>query len=117
MLFLNYVTEQISFYSIQHDFQFIWNGKDKIKRSVLTNDYEKGGLKMTNLELYIKAQQIICLKKYWLDYPSTWKQILDFHFKDYGGKFLLQCNPDLTLLKNVIPPFYLNCLKTWVSLR
>ena len=29
----------------------------------------------------------------------------------------MQCNPDLTLLKNGIPPFYLNCLKTWFSLQ
>ena len=97
-------------------FQFIWNGKDKIKRSVLINNYDKGGLKMFHIDSYIKAQQIICLRKYWLDYPSTWKLILNFHLKDCDGKFLLQCNPDLTLLKNGIPPFYLNCLKTWFSL-
>ena len=75
--------------AINRLFQFIWHGKDKIKRSVLTNNYEKGGLNMTNLDSYIKAQQIICLKKYWLDYPSAWKQVLNFHLKDYGGKFLL----------------------------
>ena len=39
------------------------------------------------------------------------------HLKDCGGKFLLQCNPDLTILKNGIPPFYLNCLKSWFSLQ
>ena len=72
---------------------------------------------MVHLDSYIKAQQIIPLKKCWLDYPSKWKLILNFHLKDCGRNFLLQCNPHLTLLKNGIPPFYLNCLKTWFSFQ
>ena len=98
-------------------FTFIWNGKDKIKRSVLISNYDKGGLKMVHLESYIRAQKVICLKKYWQNYSSTWKQILDFHLRRYGGKFLLQCNPEITLLCNDIPDFYTNCLKTWSSLK
>jgi len=37
---------------IQKDiFKFIWNGKpDKIKRSILYQQYEFGGLKLTNLK-------------------------------------------------------------------
>ena len=40
---------------------FIWNGKDKIKRSALINDIEHGGLKMLDIESMIKAQRIMCL--------------------------------------------------------
>ena len=98
-------------------FNFIWNGKDKIKRSVLISNYDKGGLKMVHLESYIRAQQVICLKKYWQNYSSTWKQILDFHLRKYGGKFLLQCNPEISMLCNDIPEFYTSCLKTWSSLK
>ena len=49
-------------------YNFIWNGKDKVKRSTLINDIKHGGLKM--LECMIKAQRIICLKKYIEGYVS-----------------------------------------------
>ena len=32
-------------------YKFVWNGKkDKIKRSIIINEYEEGGLKMPNLK-------------------------------------------------------------------
>ena len=32
-------------------YEFLWKGKkDSVKRSVLSNDYLKGGLKMTNID-------------------------------------------------------------------
>jgi hypothetical protein len=40
-------------------YEFLWKGKkDPVKRSVLSNDYLEGGLKMTNIDTYIKALQI-----------------------------------------------------------
>ena len=45
-------------------FNFIWKGKDKIKRFALINDIEYGGLKMMDLESMIRVQRIMCLKKY-----------------------------------------------------
>ena len=51
-------------------YHFIWNGKDKVKRVALINDMEDGGLKMLDIECMIRAQRIICLKKYIEDYIS-----------------------------------------------
>jgi hypothetical protein len=40
-------------------YEFLWKGKkDPAKRSVLSYDYLEGGLKMTNIDTYIKALQI-----------------------------------------------------------
>ena len=37
-------------------FKFIWKGKpDQIKRSVLINTYEKGGLNMVDIDSYFKS--------------------------------------------------------------
>ena len=49
---------------------FIWNGKDKVKCSALINDIELGGLRMIDIDCMIKAQRIMCLKKYIEDYVS-----------------------------------------------
>ena len=57
-------------------FKFIWNGKpDKVKRNTLIGDFEKGGLKMIDIESYF-----ISLKASWLSRLadskfSNWKLI------------------------------------------
>ena len=43
-------------------FNFIWKGKDKVKRSTLISDVEKGGLRAPHLESTIKTQRILCCK-------------------------------------------------------
>ena len=44
-------------------FDFIWKGKDKIKRSALIGDIEDGGLKAPHLDSIIETQRILCYKK------------------------------------------------------
>ena len=39
---------------------FIWKGKDKVKRSTLISDVENRGLRTPHLESIIKAQRIMC---------------------------------------------------------
>ena len=69
-------------------FNFIWNsGKDKIKRLTLISDYKDGGLRMPHIETLIKAQRIMCMKKYLEGYNSTWKLLLDNYLADFGGAF------------------------------
>ena len=44
-------------------FDFIWKGKDKVKRSALISDLEDGGLKAPYLDSIIETQRILCCKK------------------------------------------------------
>ena len=97
-------------------FQFVWRGrKDKIKRLSLIGDYKDGGLRMPHVESLIKAQRIICLKKYLDGNKSTWKLFLDHYLRDYGGSFLLKCNYDVSDLPRCLPKFYRECLCEWSS--
>ena len=39
-------------------YEFLWNNKpDKVKRINITQNYQKGGLKMINLEYFVKAMK------------------------------------------------------------
>ena len=98
-------------------FSFLWKGKDKIKRLALISEYEDGGLKMPHVECAIKAQRIICLKKYTENYCSPWKLILSRLLKDHGGKFLLRCNNDFADLPKHLPTFYRECFETWATVN
>ena len=45
-------------------FNFLWSGKkDRIKRNILYNDYENGGLKMTHLRSFCSALKIAWVKR------------------------------------------------------
>ena len=44
-------------------FNFIWKGKDKVKRSTLISDVEHGGVIAPHLESVIKAERIMSVVK------------------------------------------------------
>lgn len=98
-------------------FSFVWKGKDKVKRAVLINQIEKGGLKMPDLNSMISAQRIMCIKKYLTPNAASWKYFLDFHLRKVGGKFLFHCNFNYSKLSITLPKFYKECIMTWASLN
>ena len=55
---------KIFFKKLNHlfSFKFIWNGGNgRVKRDVLCNDYEHGGLRMFNLHLFSYAENLFGL--------------------------------------------------------
>ena len=58
---VRFLTIQRQINSIIH--KFIWNGPDKIKRSVIRSNYDEGGLKMMDIYSRIKAQHIMWVKR------------------------------------------------------
>ena len=79
-------------------FNFIWKGKDKVKRSTLISDVEKGGLRAPHLESTIKTQRILCCKKFVNSQQSSWKTILLHYLRPVGGKLVLGCGFDIKKL-------------------
>ena len=86
-------------------FDFIWKGKDKVKRSALISDIEDGGLKAPHLNSIIETQRVLCCKKLANDQPSGWKTILLHYLKPAGGKLVLCCDFDLKKFPIKLPAF------------
>ena len=89
--------------------KFIWEEKqDKIKREVLYQDYEKGGLRVTHVETLCKALRLAWIQRFlksdsWV--IENWKVIPCCFFNKYGGLyFLLHCNFDENFLKSIEIP-------------
>ena len=95
-------------------FDFIWKGKDKVKRSALISDIEDGDLKAPHLDSIIETQRVLCCKKLASSQPSNWKKILLHYLEPVGGKFILCCDFDLKKLPLKLPAFYEECLKSQV---
>ena len=57
-------------------YKFIWNNKiDKVKRTTITRDYLKGGLKMINIGQFLKALKCIMDKTSCYVYKQQFKDI------------------------------------------
>ena len=56
-------------------YSFIWEGYHKVKKSVITKDYVEGGLKMLNIENYIKALKITWIRRLLKD-NGGWSNII-----------------------------------------
>lgn len=54
-------------------FKFLWNGNDKVKRISTYNDFNKGGLRMPNVEAIIKSLRLAWLKRLLNTKNAFWK--------------------------------------------
>ncbi|KAL9967729.1 hypothetical protein ACROYT_G026019, partial [Oculina patagonica] len=77
-------------------YNFIWNGRDKVKRNAFTADIEKGGLNMLDIESMIRTKRVTCLTKFLEDNRSPWKTILNNRLLPVGGRFVLHCNFEIS---------------------
>ena len=98
-------------------FNFVWKGKDKIKRLFLNSEYEDGGLKMPHTESLIATQRIGCVNRYFDDSVRPWKIFLSHYLKNVGSEFLLKCNFKLSSLPCKLPIFYKECLEAWCDFK
>ena len=76
-------------------FNFIWKGRDKVKRTSLIGDIEDGGLKAPHLESFIKTQRIMVCKRFADNEPCGWKTILSHYLKAVGDNIILCCDFDV----------------------
>ena len=106
-------------------FRFLWNKNfsdtkpnDKVKRAVMTNDLDEGGLKMIDMH---KLQESILLS--WAEdllspIDSPWKQTAIAFFQPLGGKIAFKSKLIYKNMKNthtLCSPFWRSVLSTWLN--
>ena len=100
-------------------FKFICKNKpDKIKRDVLYQTIDRGGLKVPNIFLMDKALRLNWIRRLVVNKPGNWRIIPQYYFDKYRGiEFLLKCNYDGKSLDKQIPAFYRNMLLYFKELK
>ena len=96
-------------------FDFIWKGKDKVKRTSLIGDTKDGGLKAPHLESIIMTQRIMVCKRFADEEPCAWKTILSHYLKPVGDKIILYCDFDVKQLPINLSNSYQECLKCFTQ--
>ena len=99
-------------------FGFLWkNKKDKIKRVGLYQNYETGGLRMTDVDSMIKALRLAWIPRLLRGGHQNWKSVPNYFFEKYGGlQFILNCNYDVKYFEK-LPNFYKEILKYFSDLK
>ena len=104
-------------------FKFIWkNKKDKIKRKVMSLDYDQGGLRAPSIYVLSKSLKLAWISRLLADEHKSgesWKAIPNYFFERYGGlNFILRCNYDKKFLDQIgLPQFYKLILLYFLELK
>ena len=105
-------------------YKFIWKKDmqsdtrtfDKVKRNVMSNDYEFGGIKMFDLEKHQHAFYLDWAENFLKDGEKEWKEIPCESFKHLGGKAVFEgdiTKKDLKGLFTSYSNFWNEVLETW----
>ena len=106
----------------KHLFDFLWDNKpDKISRKTIVQNYEKGGLKMIDIDLFINSIKASWVKRI-TNNNSTgdWKHIYLSLLERVGGNFIFECNIDTKDLKNTLKiksNFLLDIIQSWSKIN
>jgi hypothetical protein len=98
-------------------FKFLWsNKKDKIKRKTIIADYPDGGLRMLDIETFIKAQKVMWVKRLCREGDANWKAYPLHVLNKIMGKNSFKCNLNIKTTPK-IDEFYWSILKNWMELQ
>ena len=93
------------------------NKRDKIKRTGLYQDLERGGIRMVDIDTMFKALKLAWIPRLLIPGNQSWKTVADYYLRKFGGlNFLLRCNYDAKYIKS-IPLFYRNILVYFNELK
>ena len=99
-------------------YNFVWNGKtDKVKRKILIQDIDMGGLKMIDFDNYIKAAKVKWIQFYLNSEDASWKNTFEYFCGKENLGVFLRSNFALKELPKDLPEYYLDSLKNWHFLR
>ena len=92
---------------------FLWEGPPKIKQNVLVKDYSEGGLKMINIDAFIKGMKATWIRRLIIS-NSKWQYIIKSNLNIKNlikfGKLYSE-----SLIKQINNPFWLDVVKSYSS--
>ena len=107
-------------------FKFLWNNKfssqqrssDRVKRSVITNNLEEGGLKMIDMVALQESIFLSWAEELLAPTNGPWRDIAITFFNSLGGKIVFKSKTSLKTFRyihQVSSPFWKSVLATWLK--
>ena len=89
-------------------YNFLWKGPDKIARTAVINDFEFGGLKVTDLTTSVMSLRLSWIGRFLSDNFYPWKAYLLHLLKPFGRELFLYCDYNINDY-NISPIFRKRC--------
>ncbi len=99
-------------------YEFLWGTKcDKVKRDIVIQDYESGGILMCDFENCVKACKIKWIKAYLTGNAlAKWIHTFEYLCGKANLSLFLQSNFELNELGE-LPLYYFDCVKYWRQMK
>jgi exonuclease III len=111
-------TEEFKQTIIDIAYNFIWNYKpNKIRRNTLIAEYEKGGLKMLDINSFLKAQKAMWVKRLQTPDNASWKAAPTFYLQEFLGLETFRCNLECKTKPKNFPHFYWMVMESWFEIK
>lgn len=93
-------------------YKFLWNsGPDRIKRSVIIKNLDAGGLRMINIQYFIKALKVSWFRRVIQNSNSShWYSLSNIEFETL---FNMGSGYSLRVIENISNPFWKDILQCW----
>ena len=99
-------------------YHFIWNGKtDKVKRILLEQDFENGGLRMLDFGTMIKGAKIKWITRYLSGERADWKLTFEIFCGKENLNIFLRSNFDIEEISAFVPSYYVESIKWWSMIK
>ena len=99
-------------------YKFVWNNKpNKIKRKTLIAEYEKGGLKMLDIQSFLKAQKVMWVKRLISTEQGSWKALPMLFLKNWMGQDTFKTTMNCNTKPINFPDFYWQIIQNWFELK
>jgi len=104
---------------------FIWGREEAVKRNTVIADFDKGGINMFNIKMFLDSLKMSWIKRLSSVETAVWKNIPLYYIKKLGMDLnVFNCNCNFNQInskcKNIIngfPSFYYNLLKIWFDTK
>ena len=97
-------------------FSYLWQHKpDKIKRSIVSQDYKQGGLKMIDIKCYMQSLKLCWVERLFCSTKSCWKDVFEetispiYKIAKFGTGW---CKHVCSVVSN---KFWIEILQTWTT--
>ena len=96
-------------------FKFLWGGKrDPIKRAKVIQNYSHGGLRMLDLQAFVKSMKISWIKRLFTA-NSRWEQVIASDLPNIKEIFMYGSDKLLKMSANMNNPFWKNVLEAFAA--
>ena len=98
---------------------FLWGSNtNKVKHTTMLADYDKGGLKMPDIESILHAQRLMWVRRYFSNEHKPWKVFFEWQLEKIGSLSIFQ-NTSISIsdiAKKRLMSFYESIIIAWAKL-